>query len=503
MPGTNSVAIDFAKFDEVVGEIKLLGARAVAEGLPMHSTEEMVFKELLKLGHALQLAIFQSLGNGDVGPELEHADHPHPLKRFPELSTRSYRSVFGDFKLSRYVYGRTVTQKAYAIPFDEHFGLPPESFSLMLEGWVSQLAASEPIHEAMEKLNRLFGIAIANDSSHRILDRVAANAEFFQDNLPAVEVAEEGELLIESTDNKGIVMRRPASLEKLPVGAPSGRTGPIPDRKQMATVCGCYSVDRYVRTPDEVLKALFRERKETDEPDHRPRPKQSRYQACLTRTQEQPDDTLVGEVTAIGWLCDHVQERRRKGQVLLNLNDGEISIWDNLDLLQAETERVDILDLMHALSRIWEAAAILKPDNVTEFAKEHIYLILCGDVKRVIQKFRYRATAMKLAGKDAKTIRTICGFFERNSHRMQYDKYLAQGYPIATGFIEGACRHLVKDRMERSGMRWTVAGAQDMLYLRCIDAANLWKDFLPVHQARVLAMYGERKNYFNSFQLAA
>ena len=72
----------------------------------------------------------------------------------------------------------------------------------------------------------------------------------------------------------------------------------------------------------------------------------------------------------------------------------------------------------------------------------------------------------------------ICRFLERNADRMRYDEYLAKGYPISTGFIEGACRHVIKDRMERSGMRWTIAGAQNMLYLRCIDAGNYGRSFI-------------------------
>jgi hypothetical protein len=68
-------------------------------------------------------------------------------------------------------------------------------------------------------------------------------------------------------------------------------------------------------------------------------------------------------------------------------------------------------------------------------------------------------------------------FLESNLHRMRYDQYLAFGYPIATGVIEGACRHIVKDRMERAGMRWKVPGAQAMLELRVIYTNGDWKAF--------------------------
>ncbi|MFV0444175.1 MAG: hypothetical protein ACK5Q5_11455, partial [Planctomycetaceae bacterium] len=67
--------------------------------------------------------------------------------------------------------------------------------------------------------------------------------------------------------------------------------------------------------------------------------------------------------------------------------------------------------------------------------------------------------------------------FETHAERMRYDEYLAAGYPIATGVIEGACRHLVKDRLERSGMRWTLEGSQAMLNLRALRQSSSWDEF--------------------------
>jgi hypothetical protein len=61
---------------------------------------------------------------------------------------------------------------------------------------------------------------------------------------------------------------------------------------------------------------------------------------------------------------------------------------------------------------------------------------------------------------------------------MRYDVYLAAGYPIASGVIEGACRHMVKDRMERSGMRWTLESAQAMLDVRSTYINGDWDTFM-------------------------
>jgi hypothetical protein len=75
----------------------------------------------------------------------------------------------------------------------------------------------------------------------------------------------------------------------------------------------------------------------------------------------------------------------------------------------------------------------------------------------------------------------ICNFLEKNLPRMRYDEYLARGYPIASGVIEGACRHVVKDRLERTGMSWTLPGAQAMLELRCVHVSETWEEFLTFH----------------------
>ena len=71
----------------------------------------------------------------------------------------------------------------------------------------------------------------------------------------------------------------------------------------------------------------------------------------------------------------------------------------------------------------------------------------------------------------------VCGDFSAHRRRMKYDEYLARGDPVATGVIEGACRHLVKDRMERSGMKWTCEGARELLHLRCLRASGYWEAF--------------------------
>ena len=84
----------------------------------------------------------------------------------------------------------------------------------------------------------------------------------------------------------------------------------------------------------------------------------------------------------------------------------------------------------------------------------------------------------------------IHDYFDRHRDRIHYDRYLAAGYPIASGVIEGARRHVVKDRMERAGMHWTLPGAQALLNLRCVALNDEWEPFMNHHiQSETARLY--------------
>jgi hypothetical protein len=114
---------------------------------------------------------------------------------------------------------------------------------------------------------------------------------------------------------------------------------------------------------------------------------------------------------------------------------------------------------------------------VVPFVRQRLTQVLQGKVETVIRGFRRLAAEQKLNAAKKKVLRTICRYLHKNRHRMRYHEYLAKGYPIASGVIEGACRHLVKDRMERAGMHWTVEGAQAMLDVRSVFISGQWEAF--------------------------
>jgi len=116
-------------------------------------------------------------------------------------------------------------------------------------------------------------------------------------------------------------------------------------------------------------------------------------------------------------------------------------------------------------------------------------------VAGVVRGLRAMLTRRQLRGEPRKKLQVICNYLTTHAARMRYDEYLRAGYPIASGVIEGACRHLVKDRMERSGMRWRLEGARSMLNVRAAFQSSYWNQFqrhriqrelISIHPHRVL-----------------
>ena len=161
------------------------------------------------------------------------------------------------------------------------------------------------------------------------------------------------------------------------------------------------------------------------------------------------------------------------------LMDGERALWD----MQREhfADAVGILDLFHVLERLWAVAHCFHKegsDGAKRYVEERLRDLLQGRVGYVIAGLRRRLNGGKLSGPKRKVIKSAVQYLANNKDHMRYDEYLAAGYPIGSGVAEGACRHLVKDRLEQTGMRWTVEGAQAMLHVRALYLNDQWEEFL-------------------------
>jgi hypothetical protein len=477
---TQERLVDKPELVDEMAQLRQFVHDAARVGTAAHEVERGLFRRLLSLGHDLLGEFFVLQGSGDIGEQFTLPDG-EVLPRQPELHDRPYTTIFGDFTLWRTVYSMGTHQKLEA-PLDARLQLPDSKFSHLLQSWDQLVATEQPYQQVSRVFETIFELRQHTDSLERMSRRLSADAEAFCWSRPVPPAQEEGEILVESADGKGVPIRHAADTR--PIQEHQHRPGPKPDRKRMATVGAVYSVDRFVRTPEQVLEALFHDPDEPPSPDapQRPRPQHKWTYARLDDDPQQPE-AVKGQAATFGWLDEQIRvrlKRRRTRVPVVCLMDGQESLWSMKDHTQSDLVTVDILDLLHVTPRLWTAAKLFHPrdeSSAEAFVREQVRRILDGQVNTVIHSLRARATRRGLSKEKKTKLEVICHYFAKNAKRMRYHEYLRQGYPIASGVIEGACRHVVKDRLERTGMSWTRPGAQAMLNLRAIWTCDQWDEF--------------------------
>ena len=147
-------------------------------------------------------------------------------------------------------------------------------------------------------------------------------------------------------------------------------------------------------------------------------------------------------------------------------------------------EVILILDLIHVLEYLWRAAFAFHPEGSVEaeqWVSERLLEVLGGKAKHVAANLRRTATRLSLSDKKRKAVDKCAKYLSHYAEMLRYDEYLAAGLPIASGVIEGACRHLVKDRMERTGARWSLQGAEAVLRLRAVYVNGDFEEYWRFH----------------------
>jgi hypothetical protein len=471
-----------------------------AEGQSLHDVEQKTLGTVLELGRRCIDLFIALQGDGDVGATVT-TEEGQELHRSGKAVPRTIRTVFGSHGFRSYVYLPGAKKKVALRPIDARMALPEGEYSYLLEEFSQYFCIEQAFGKAQQAIEKVLGQKIPVDSLERISRRVAPQAETFLDNLAAPPAKEEGELLVVSADGKGVPMLR-RELETRPVFYESERRG----NRQMATLACVYSVDRFVRTAEDVVAALFREKRE--EPSSRPRPCHKRMVARFAETYEDEDETIVvcGVYEAWTWAGFEVRRRRRADQPLIRLCDGQESLWTAGEtcLEPEDQDTIDILDIVHVTKYVWLAAKAfcgVNWEQAEAFARDRLLRILQGEVQGVVLGLRQMATKRGLRGQRLRDVTTACNYLDNNAGRMRYDEYLAAGYPIASGVIEGACRHLVKDRMERSGMRWGQEGAESILTLRALHVSDQWDEFQRDRIESDLARLHPHRHLLQSYKL--
>jgi hypothetical protein len=456
------------KLQKQMAELQDYVRLAATDAQPIHEVERELWRRVRQMGFEALGQFLRLQGDGDRG-ETVTLPTGEECQRLEERHERRYVSVFGEFRLQRVVYGSREKQKIDFVPLDNRLQLPASSFSYVLQDWDQSLCVEQAFRQASATMWRMLELQQSVASLEHMNQEMAKDVTTFMLNLPQPE--QEGAIAVASVDQKGIVLRRQADD---PAPKAHRTKGEKASQKRMATVATVYTVDRYRRTPEEVVSALFRDAPEPTR--QRPQPQHKEVWASL------PRDGIPGSGTesAFAWVLGEVYLRGRAvDKPLVFLSDGQEALWHaRREWLPAWA--IDILDVLHVTPRLWKAAHLFHKEGsqaAEDFVRARVLRVLQGKAAGVIRGLREMATKHGLVGVKKKTMANVCGYLEANLERMRYDEYLQAGYPIASGAVEGACRHLVKDRMERAGMHWTIVGAQAMLDVRSIYVSGLWDEY--------------------------
>jgi hypothetical protein len=397
------------------------------------------------------------------------------------VHARSLESIFGTVEVARTGYGGAGTPSLH--PLDGALNLPPEKYSLEVRRRVALEAAKNSFDEGVKTLEAFTGAHVPKRQFEQEVIRAAQDFErFYADRQKRARAdPHTGRVLVLTVDGKGVVMR-PEDLREATQRAAAARAKSFTARlgagrrlhaKRMASVAAIYTVAPWVRTPEEILPATLPQKEPT-----RPRPEHKRVWASLAQAPE----AVIKEMFAEAARRDPKAQKR-----WVALVDGNLPQIDHLHQLAEERNipLIIVVDFIHVAQYVWKAAGALFPDQEAQqdrWTRAHLLEILRAKASLVAAGMRRSATLRNMTTAERQPVDECADYLLHYSPFLQYDKVLAEGVPIATGVIEGTCRHLVEDRMNLTGARWSLTGAEAVLRLRALRSSDDFDSYWEFHE---------------------
>lgn len=454
--------------------------------------EELIHKDGMEVLRLLFQGHIDSRGDGDVGSSVVGSDG-HRRTRKRRNKSRRLMSVFGLVLVTRVVYGLREGGAPGLAPMDASLNLPKESYSHGVRRHVALEAARGSFDEAAECVGRMTGAHVPKRQAEDLAARAAADFDDFYSSRAHAEDNGDapGEILVITVDGKGIVMRHDALREATRKAAKKQQRklkkrltkGEKRNRKRMATVASVYTIDRDVRTADDILGNLNREEPSKGSRRRRPKPDSKRVWASVAKTSAAVIEAAFEEASR------RDPDRSKRWVAVV---DGDKKQLRSLHKA-AERHGVEltiVLDVIHAIEYLWKAARVFYAETDPageEWVHERLLRLLRGTSSSVAAGIRRSATLRKLSTSKREPADKAADYLLKYRDYLHYDEYLAAGLPIASGVIEGACRYLVKDRMDITGARWGLEGAEAVLKLRALRASGDFDQYWSFHEQQQLS----------------
>jgi len=411
---------------------------------------------------------------------------------------RHLKTIFGTVTVSRLGYSGRDADTLF--PKDAELNLPPDLYSHEVQRRVVNEVVKTSFDDAGDAIAATTGTTVPKRQIEEITARASADFDAFYDGRGTDSVREAnrtGEILVVSTDAKGIVMR-PADLrEATRKAALAGAhkmskrlsRGEKRNRKRMAQVAAVFTIAAFIRRPEDIVADLG---PSTDERDTcaRPRPEHKRVWASVDKEPRAVIDQMFAEALR----RDPAGTKR-----WVALVDGNPT---QLRLIKKTARRhglepTIVIDVIHVLEYLWKAGFALHGEGspTTErWVSGRLLEILRGRSSDVASGMRRSATLRRMKVADRAAVDDCADYLLKYRRYLRYDQYLAAGMPIATGVIEGACRHLIKDRMDITGASWGLEGAEAVLKLRSLRSSGDLDAYWAFHERAEL-----RRNHLHRY----
>lgn len=400
---------------------------------------------------------------------------------------RKLMTLFGEVMIFRHGYSAPGNSRLY--PLDGELNLPPDSYSDGLRRQVSESASKNSFDDCVKEVEKASGGKVPKRQAQTLVRDVSQDFESFYRAREAVQREATTNPtdtipLVLSVDGKGIVMRpsglREGTRQAAEREATNKRTRLSPgekrNRKRMATVATVYSVEKHQRTAEQIMGR-------EDRTLPAPRASNKRVWASLERDMSEVIDEQFREALV------RDPDKLRPWIMLLDGNLHQLEIVKSM----AKKHGVDVtvtVDFIHVLEYLWKAAHCLNAvgsKEAEQWVADRALSILQGKASTVAAGMRRSAT-LRGRDKDArKAIDDCANYLLKFRSYLRYDENLERGLPIATGVIEGACRHLIKDRMDITGARWGLEGAEAVLKLRSLRSSGDFDEYWAAYKKRSLA----------------
>lgn len=440
-----------------------------AQSASAYQIESGLFKLLVALGFNL-LQLFFSVRSGNSNRRKVQLADGQELP-YHRDTRRYYYSIFGKLRFERpYFYKIGVGQQ---IPLDEELSLQADGYSDLLRELSGYLDVDNVYAKTADMFKRLLGLSLSTRSlQDNIIEDASDVLAYYEQKAPPRAVPG-ASILVAQADGKGIPMvlenekgvEQPGKPVRLGKGQKHGH-------KKEAIVTSTYTIAPLIRTPQEVVNSFFDLSKSEFDIEAQNRERPDPQNKHTWATLDGKDEDLERLAKYVRFLeCDHILER-------VALCDGCEAL--QLRLLLYLPGFTLVLDFIHASEYLWKVANALlgetSPERIPWMAQKTL-LMLSGQTEQLITQFRLMTKADDLSANLLDQLNNTANYFQRNLPYMDYPTYLAKGWPIASGVIEGACRHFVKDRCELSGMRWSQVGAEGLLRMRAVAENDDWDDY--------------------------